>query len=74
METERTRSEVLQANERIKHGASAVTAWGNALFVASFGKWALAGLDVYVLLWLLGALGLIWSASHALTMLEADHD
>jgi hypothetical protein len=57
VDRERTRSEALQANERIKHAASAVTAWGNALFVASFGKWALAGFDIHVLLWLLGALG-----------------
>jgi hypothetical protein len=68
------RSETLQANERIKHLAGAVTAWGNALLIASFGKWALVGFDVYVLLWLAASIALIWAASHALTMLEADHD
>jgi hypothetical protein len=65
----------LQTNERIKHIAGAVTAWGNALLIATFGKWALAGFDPFVVLWLVIAACLIWAASRALTMLEAErHD
>jgi fatty acid desaturase len=75
MATERSASTTLQTNERIKHFAGAVTAWGNALLIATFGKWALVGFDPFVLLWLVIALCLIWAASRALTMLEVErHD
>lgn len=70
MTGESTRSQVLQDNERIKHAATAVTAWANALVIASGGKWALGGFDAYVLLWAMCALSLLWAASQSLTMLE----
>lgn len=67
------RSKVLQDNERIKHAATTVTAWGNALVIASGGKWALSGFDTFVVLWVMCALSLLWAASQSLTMLE-DHE
>ncbi len=70
MLSESTRSKVLQDNERIKHAATAVTAWGNALVIAGGGKWALGGFDPYVLLWLMCAFSLLWAASQSLTMLK----
>lgn len=72
MATGRSGSATLQTNERIKHIAGTVTAWGNALLIAALGRWALAGFDAYVLLWIVGALGLIWTASHSLTMLKVE--
>jgi hypothetical protein len=63
-------SQILQLNERIKHGAGAVTVWGNALLIASVGKWAISGLDLYVLMWFLCAVTLIWAASQSLTMMK----
>lgn len=33
-----SRSETLRDNERIKHWASALSAWGNALVIGGFGK------------------------------------
>ena len=70
MTSDRSPSKVLQLNERIKHGAGAVTAWGNALMIASTGKWAISGLDVYVVMWFLCAVTLIWAASQSLTMMK----
>jgi hypothetical protein len=72
MATGSSGSTTLQTNERIKHLAGAVTAWGNALLIATFGKWALAGFDPFVLLWLVVAACLIWAASRALTMLGGE--
>lgn len=65
-----THSKILQINERIKHAASAVTAWGNALMIAAGGKWALTGFDAYVMVWFLGAIALIGAASQSLTKLK----
>jgi hypothetical protein len=63
-------SAILQVNERIKHAATALTAWGNALIIAAGGKWALTGFDPFVPLWFVCALALIWTASQSLTMLQ----
>jgi hypothetical protein len=71
MATERSESATLQTNERIKHIAGSVTAWGNALVIATFGRWALVGFDAFVVLWLVGAC-LIWTASQSLTMLKVE--
>lgn len=38
--------------------------------IASTGKWAISGLDVYVLMWFLCAVTLIWGASQSLTMMK----
>lgn len=65
-------STALQTNERIKHIAGSVTTWGNALLIATFGRWAVIGFDAYVLLWLVIAACLIWAASHSLTMLKVE--
>jgi len=73
MAAERSGSATLQTNERVKHIASAVTAWGNALLITGFGRWALAGFDAYVLLWLVVAACLIWAASHSLTLLKVEN-
>ena len=65
----------IKTDLRIALPRGAVTAWGNALLIATFGKWALIGFDAFVLLWLAIAACLIWAASRALTMLEAEeHD
>lgn len=72
MATGVSRSATLQTNERVKHIAGAITAWGNALLITALGRWVLVGFDAYVLLWLVVAACLIWVASHSLTMLKVE--
>lgn len=70
--TDRARSETLRANERIKYSSTVGGNLGTALFATAIGRWFLSGFDAFVLLWLLTAALIIWSAWHVLTMLESE--
>jgi hypothetical protein len=58
-----SRSQRLQANERIKHAVGIATTLANALTIAGFARLAVAPqVDIYALLWLIGA-GLLMLAA-----------
>lgn len=67
------RAETLRANERIKHAATFLTAWGNALLIATLARIVVAdSFDIFALLWLIGAAFLIWVSSRILGFLEPE--
>jgi hypothetical protein len=67
------RSETLRNNERTKHFASVMTAWGNALVIAAFARISFhGGLELSSLSWLVVAATALWLSWRALTMLEAE--
>ena len=68
----RTRSETLQANERIKHAAGVATALANALLIGEAGSWAVQGFNVVIFVAIVGALTAMSIASFSLTMLQAE--
>lgn len=68
-----SRSETLRDNERIKHGAGALTAWGNALLIGGFGKAIVdQKLDLRLILGILLGSVMLCMASMILTMLVAE--
>jgi hypothetical protein len=69
---ERSRSETLRSNERIKAISTILSNLGTALTATFAGRWFLNGFDGYVLIWIVVAMVLIWSGWHVLTMLEAE--
>jgi hypothetical protein len=72
--TERSKSETLQTNERIKHAANALTAFCVALSVAITVRLQTQGIDIISLFWIVTALALIWVASLLLTLLRAEDE
>lgn len=65
-------SETLRANEWCKAVSGVTTNLGSALVAAGFGRWFLAGFDLFVFQWLVAGPMVIWSGLHVLTRLEAD--
>lgn len=71
--SEYSRSETLRDNERIKHIAGAMTAWGNALVIGGFGRVILdQNLEVGSISGILLGSVMLWMASTILTMLVAE--
>ena len=69
------RSDTLRNNERTKHFAGAMTAWGNALVIAAFASISLrGGLELYSLGWLVVAALLLWLSSNILKLLDAEEN
>jgi hypothetical protein len=68
----RTRSQILQSNEKLKAAAGIVTNLGAALFATALGRWFLTGFDLFVPLWLAGAINVIVIGINMLTYLEAE--
>lgn len=68
----RTRSQILQSNEKLKAAAGVVTNLGAALFATALGRWFLSGFDLFVPLWLAGAINVIGIGINMLTYLEAE--
>jgi hypothetical protein len=69
-----SKSQTLRFNERIKHAANTVTAFCVALTVAITVRMQAQGFDLPGLLWIGGALFLIWIASLLLTLLQAEEE
>lgn len=68
-----SRSETLRDNERIKHAATAVTAWANALIFGAIGKMVLdKHLELLPSLGVIGAVVVLVLCSKSLTMLVAE--
>ena len=71
--SEYSRSETLRDNERIKHIAGALTAWGNALVIGGFGKAVVdQNLELRLILGMFLGSVMLWMASTILTMLVAE--
>ena len=73
MAGDKTSSEILQANERIKHAVAVATTLGNALAIAALGRMGInMRFDLASLSWLVVAVLMLYVASYSLTLLEAD--
>ena len=71
--SEISRSETLRDNERIKHIAGALTAWGNAFVFGGFGKAVVdQNLELRLALGVLLGFAMLWMPSTILTMLVAE--
>ena len=69
---ERTVTERLRANEKLKVGSSVIANLGSALVAAAFAQWFVAGFDGWAFSWLaFGATG-IMMAIQAMSFLEAE--
>lgn len=71
---DRTCSETVQTNERVKLISSILSNLGTALIATSVARWFLTDFDAFVFIWLVGSAVLIWSGWHILTMLEAENE
>jgi hypothetical protein len=69
---DRSRSQILQANEKTKVWSSVVANLGTALFASGFGRWWLTGFDPWVIVWIVGGGLLIFVGIHLLTFLDAE--
>lgn len=70
-----SKSETLRRNERVKHAATALTAFAVALIVGSILRMLSDHiLDFFLLFWCLCAVCLIWIASLTLTLLQAEDE
>lgn len=68
-----SRSQTLRDNERLKHLASAITAWANALVIGGFTKMSLEQvLSLAGFLMVIGGCVMVWLSSLGLTMLTAE--
>jgi hypothetical protein len=54
----RTKSQILQSNEKLKAASGVVTNLGAAPFATALGRWFLTGFDLFVPLWLAAAITL----------------
>ena len=70
----RSRSETLRVNERLKHLSSATTTFCAALSVGIVIRMQSQGVGAVDLLWIGAAATLIWIASLVLTLLQADDE
>ncbi len=68
----RSRSEILQFNERVKLISSIIANLSTALVAAAFGRWFLSAFDAFVLVWLAIAFVGVSLGVSVLTLLEAD--
>jgi hypothetical protein len=69
---DRSKSEVLRDNERLKLIASVLTNLGTALMATTAGRWFLTGFDGFVVLWLVCAVALIWTGVQSLGLLVGE--
>ncbi|HEX8224255.1 MAG TPA: hypothetical protein VF605_10615 [Allosphingosinicella sp.] len=69
---ERTAVDHLRWNEKLKVGSTVVAKLGTGLVAAAFGRWFLAGLDGWAILWIVfGGTG-IAMAVQAMSFLEPE--
>ncbi len=68
----RTKSQILQSNEKLKAASGVVTNLGAAPFATALGRWFLTGFDLFVPLWLAAAINVIGIGINMLTYLEAE--
>jgi len=69
---ERTATERLRANEKLKVGSTVIANLGTALFASAFGRWFLAGMDGWAIIWIVFGLTGIAIAIQLMSFLEPE--
>ncbi|HEX8622286.1 MAG TPA: hypothetical protein VF718_09965 [Allosphingosinicella sp.] len=69
---ERTATDRLRANEKLKVGSSVIANLGSALVAAAFGRWFLQDLDGWAFIWLASGATCIAMAIQAMSFLESE--
>ena len=68
----KTRSEILQRNERTKLLSGLSSNFGTALIIAGAGRSFFQGIDFHAILWFIIGAVLIWTGWAVLTLLESE--
>jgi hypothetical protein len=69
---ERMAVERLRWNEKLRVGSSVVANLGTGLIAAAFGRWFLAGLDGWAIVWIVFGGTAIGMAVQAMSFLESE--
>jgi hypothetical protein len=62
----------IRANEKLKRASTLVGNGGLALLIAALSRWYSAGLDTYVVTWILISAGLIWGSVQMNELLDSE--
>jgi hypothetical protein len=69
---QRSGTERLRANEKLKVGSAVFANIGTALFLSAFGRWFLTGFDAWVALWIAFSCMIVAVAIQSMSLLEPE--